>query len=69
MKYATRIFSDDYENNESNINMLSHHYGLEEIKDKGRVLFFLFNTRRQANDFAEEVFDTIKISTKVVEWF
>ena len=69
MRFATRIFNDDYEEKVNDINKLSSHYGLEEIKDRGRVLFFLFNSRRQANDFAEEVLETLKISTKVIEWF
>ena len=69
INYATRIFSDDYESRESEIRTLANHYGINETKDKGRVLFLLFKTRRQANDFAEEVFDIFKINAKVIEWY
>ena len=67
-KYATRVWNDEYEEHSDNIMALAHHYGLEEIKDKGRLLFFVFNTRQQANDFANEIFESYKINTKAIEW-
>lgn len=68
-KYATRVWNDDYEEKGSELVALANSYGIEEIKDRGRIVFFVFNTRQQALDFAEEVFESYKINTKVIEWF
>ena len=68
-KYATRVWNDDYEEKGNQLMSLANTYGCEEIKDRGRIVFFLFSTRQQALDFADEVFESYKINTKVIEWF
>ena len=68
-KYATRVWNDDYEEKGNQLMSLANTYGCEEIKDRGRIVFFLFSTRQQALDFADEVFESYKINTKVIERF
>lgn len=68
-KYATRVWNDDYEEKGNQLMSLANTYGCEDIKDRGRIVFFLFSTRQQALGFADEVFEGYKINTKVIEWF
>lgn len=67
--YAVRLFNEDIEKRENEIFTLANTYGVMEVKDKKRIMFFIFKTRRQAQDFADELYESYKSSVKVMEWF
>ena len=67
--YAVRLFNEDIEKRENEIFTLANTYGVMEVKDRKRIMFFIFKTRRQAQDFADELYESYKSSVKVMEWF
>lgn len=68
MRYAVRISNDTFESHNQEILMISNSYGIENIVDKGKVLYLVFKTRNQATGFVTEMFGTT-LMNKPFEWY